>query len=117
MKKHFRKLAAYFVTVYANRIYKQAITAAENRWEEEKTMMYVITDPGNPKRLIVINTKEFLDLRHRFKILSKQLPLHAIRNRCWYHTGNVNHRDQLTPKDIEIRRLAFIRESLKRAKL
>ena len=115
--KQLKKLAAHFVTMYANRIFSQAIKTAELRYDEEKKMMFVITDPGNPKRLIVINTKEFLSLRHSYNIPSKALPIHKIKNTCWYHTKNVSGKDKMTDYDLNVRRLAFIRASLEKAKL
>ena len=117
MKKFFKKVAAFFVTAYANRIYKQAVTAAELRYDEEKDMIFVITDPSEPSRLMVMNLKQFLDLRHRFRIPSKELTIQTLKNRCWYHTKSKLGREALTEEDKTVRRLAFVREALRRAKV
>ncbi len=125
MKKYFKRLAAFFVTAYANRLFKQAVKFAEQRHEVEGLMMYVITDPGDPKKLVVIDALQFLELRHRLGISSKDLPIHELRGHCWYRTGKLIYKgpkkgfdkDRLSAAEIEIRRLAFARELLTRAGL
>ena len=125
MKRTFKKLAALFVTAYANRLYNQAVKVAETRHEMDGAIHYVITDPRNPKKLIIINIQQFLELRHRFEIRSKDMPIHELRNHCWYRTGKlINNtkkkgfdKDCLSAKKVEIRRLAFARELLSRAGL
>lgn len=126
MRRTFKKLAALFVTAYANRLYNQAVKVAETRHEIDGwATYYVITDPRNPKKLIVINIQQFLELRHRLGVRSKDLPISELRGHCWYRTGRRIYtskkkgfdKDRLSAKEIEIRRLAFARELLSRAGL
>ena len=125
MKKYFSRLAAFFVTAYANRLFKQAIKFAEQRHNVEGSTMYVITDPRDPKKLVVIDIHQFLELRHRFEISSKDMPISELRGHCWYRTGKTVHhskkksidKDRLSAKEIDVRRLAFVRELLTRAGL
>lgn len=117
MRKFFKRIAAFLITVYARRILKQAVTLAEMRHEEEKETIYIITSPEDERKLRVINEQEFLDLRHQFRIPSKKLPLWKLKNHCWYHTANASGKGMMSDKDREVRRLAFIRHMLKNAKL
>lgn len=117
MKKIFKKLAALCVTAYAKKIYDQAVELAEDKYQRNPDMYFVITDPSNPKKLMCINTRQFLDLRHAYKIPSKDLPISRVQNSCWYHTKSKTGTGALSFRDLTVRKLAFCRELLTRAKL
>lgn len=117
MNNPFKKLAALCVTAYAKKIYNQAVRVAEDRYNEHPDMYYVITDPSNPKRLMCINTAQFLDLRHKYHVPSKSLPVSRLINQCWYHTKSKTGKNPLQDRDIMIRKLVFVRELLTNAKL
>lgn len=117
MKNPFKRLAALCVTAYAKKIYDQAVELAESKYNDHPDMYYVITDPANEKRLIVINKNDFLEMRHKLGIPSKELTLTAVKNRCWYHTKSKVGLDALDFRDLTVRKLAFCRELLMKAKL
>lgn len=117
MKNPFKKLAALCVTAYAKKIYEQAVELAEDKYKEHPDMYFVITDPAHPKKLMCINMKQFLDLRHRYHIPSKALTVATLKNQCWYRTKSKTGVDAMSFQDITVRKLAFCRELLKRAKL
>lgn len=117
MKNPFKKVAALCVTAYAKLIYDQAVELAEGYYKMKPDMYYVISDPTKPKKLICINKDQFLELRHKFGIPSKALPISELKNTCWYHTKNISGKDGLTERDLTIRKLAFCRDLLLRAKL
>ena len=48
---------------------------------------------------------------------SKDYNMALLREGAWYYTPDRAEKDGLTPKEKEIRRLAFLREGLRRAKL
>lgn len=117
MKNPFKKLAALCVTAYAKKIFNQAINLAEDKYKASPDMYFVITDPSRPKRLMCINTRQFLDLRHKYHIPSKALTIDKLKNTCWYRTKSKAGTDAMSFQDLTVRKLAFCRELLKRAKL
>ena len=117
MKNYFKKLAALCVTAYAKQVFAQAVKLAESKYRNHPDMYFVITHPVRPKKLICINTKQFLHLRHAFGIPSKRLTIATLKNHCWYRTRSKVGNDALPPQDVNVRKLAFCREILRRAKL
>lgn len=117
MKKTFKKIASLCVTAYAKRIYEQAVFLADDCHKKDGDMYFVITNPQNNKKLMCINTKQFLDIRHKLNIPSKELPIQMLKNQCWYRTPNKNGKDCLGPRDLTVRKLAFCRELLTKAHL
>ena len=117
MKKYFKKLAALCVTAYAKRIYKQAVDLAELKYKEYPDMYFIIDDPRGNGKLMCIDVGQFLELRHRYNIPSKKLPISSLKKGCWYHTKSKNGKDALLQSEIDRRMHAFIRDALHRAKL
>ena len=117
MKKFFRKLASYCVTVYANRRFRKAMKVANSWYEHTKKRYYVITDPRNDSRLVALTSKDFFKIRRDLGIPSKQLPLAVLKKRCWYYTPNENGRDLIPARELVIRRLAFVKDRLEAAGL
>ena len=117
MKNPFKKLAALCVTAYAKKIYNQAVSVAEGRYKEHPDMYYVITDPSDAKKLMCINTRQFLEMRKFFKVPGRSLPINGLKEGCWYHTKSKTGKDALSFRDLTVRKLAFCRELLLRAKL
>lgn len=115
MKKLFRKLAGYIVTVYANKLYRKAVSAAEKRHQEEKTMIYVLSSPLDQSKLVTCSKKEFRAIKEKLKI--RHHGVEHLKKGCWYHTTDGIDRNGLPLIDKEARRLAFVRLLLKRAKL
>lgn len=124
IKKTMRKWARMIVTYYYNRLYRQAVELAEKRHNEEHTTIYVIDHFVVGQVLSCINRKEFRFIKHSAQKLHKNPMYYSnaygtdmLRGQCWYHTKDGSEKNGLTDKDKEIRRLAFIRSGLKKAKL
>lgn len=117
MKKFFKKLAAYFVTTYANRTYRNAIKVADSWRAATGKRYYVITDPRDERKLVSLDNKGFIQIRHELGIRSKDLTIGELKSRCWYYTANENGKDVIPARELVIRRLAFVRDRLKAAKL
>lgn len=117
MMNPFKKIARLCVGAYAKNLFNKAIEVAESKYKERPDMYYVINDPNNPKKLVVINNAQFRTIRHIMGIPSKELTMQTLKNTCWYHTKNLVGKDALSPRDITIRKLAFLRDLLHKAKL
>lgn len=112
MKKLYKKVARYFVTKFNTRLYRLAINYAEKRHAEEHRTIYVIDSPNDESQLLVIGKREFLYIRKQLGISSKSLPEAVLKARCWYYTENENNKGKMPARDMEIRRLAFLRDRL-----
>ena len=115
MKKFFRRMAAYVVTIYANRIYRKAVKIADQRHEKEKEMIYVASSLSDVRVLTTYNRKQFRQIKNRLFI-----PKHHICNLksgAWYHTADRGCIRGLSDAEKEARRLAFIKHVLYRAGL
>lgn len=117
MKKFFRRLAALVVTAYAKVIFKQAMTAADERYKDQKEMIYVIADPTDSKRLLVLDRDYFRTIKRRLHIPSGALTAADMKETCFYHTANRAGKDALSQEDLDTRRQAFILQLLQRAQL
>ena len=117
MKKFFKKMARRIVTIYANRTYRQAVKVAESWYQHTGRRYYVIENPFNEKELVAIDTKAFLDMRHKLGIRSKDCTISYLMKSCYYYTNSKTDGQKMSPRDLVIRRLAFVREVMKRANL
>ena len=117
IKRFFKRLAAMVVTAYGNRIYKKAVKAAEERHSKEGEMIYVSNGVINGTVLRTYNRKQFRNAKRILGINSKMLTCTKLKAAAWYHTANRAQQDAMTPRDKELRRLAFIKFLLQNAKL
>lgn len=117
MKKIFRKMARRLVTIYANRTFRKAIKVAESWHEGTHNKYFVITDPRDESKLVALDSRSFLKLRHDLGIKSKDCTLAMLKATCWYYTANANGKDKIPAKDLVVRRLAFVRDRIKAANL
>ena len=117
MNSIIRRLRVLVVTAVAGRVYKQAVTLAERRHKETGRQVFVISSPKDGRELIVLTDREFLDMRGRMGIRSKDAPLKHLRQGCWYHTANHYGNDGISERSASIRRAALIKESLESAGL
>lgn len=117
MNKFFKKVARRVVAIYANRIYRKAVKVANSWYEGTGKRYFVITDPLNESRLVALDTKGFLKLRHDLGISSKDCTVAFLKNTCWYYTPNEKGKDRIEPRELVRRRLAFVRDRLEAAKL
>lgn len=115
MKEFFKKLAGMVVTYYANRLYKNAVKEAEKVHALKKERIYVVSSLTNVSNLVILN-------RDKFRLMKKALRIqnHYIDNLkegAWYYTADRAEKNGLSEQDREVRRLAFVRHMLHRAKL
>lgn len=115
MKKFFKRLAKYVVAAYAKRMYRKAVSIAEKRHKEEKTMIYVISSFIDPSQLVTCNRKEFREVKNKLGL--PKHPIEKLKAGSWYHTADGIERNGMKAIDKEARRIAFIRMVIGRAKL
>ncbi len=117
MKKIFRKIAIWFTRKYAERIYRQVVSLAEERHNNLKKKVYVITHPTDESKLMCITTEEFCRIRSKSGISSRNLPIAQLKSGCWYYTANGNGKDPIGEHEASVRKEAFILDNIRRAKL
>lgn len=111
-------MAIYVVTMYANRLYRKAVKAAEERHKKEGETIYVANGAINASSLVTYNRKEFRKAKRILKIYdNKMFNITALKQASWYYTANREEKDGMTTKGKELRRLAFIKTLLQQAKL
>ena len=115
MKKFFRKLAGYIVTIYANRIYRKAVKEADRVHALRKERIYVASSIEDVRELVIYNRYKFRQMKNRLFI--PKFYISNLKDGAWYYTGDRLELGCLTPEEMEIRRLAFVRHVLHRAKL
>ena len=115
MRKFFKKIARYVVAAYANRLYRKAVQKAEERHQQEKTMIYVISSFFEDSQLVCCSRQEFRECKER--IGRRDLKIDGLKAGSWYHTTDAIGKNGLSPVDKEARRIAFVRMVLKRAGL
>lgn len=128
MRKFFRGIAARCVTWYYNRMYQRGAQACDKLHKEKGWAYYLIDWPDkNGKRVLKpLNRRGFRNLKHwsqsfyfgvDMKYWSKDYNMSVLREGAWYYTPDKAEKDGLTEKEKEVRRLAFLREGLRRANL
>lgn len=128
MKKFFRKIAARLVTLYYRRMYKKGVAACDALHASRKCTYYLIDWPDNKgkRTLRPLTRTGFRNLKHwsqefyfgvDMKYWSKDYNMSVLREGAWYYTPDRKETKGLSSQEKEIRRLAFIREGLRRANL
>lgn len=118
IKGFTRRLAIYFVTIYANRIYRRAVESADKRHEELGETIYVANGVANAKILRTYTRAEFRRVKRLMHIYkSDKFTIPEFRKGCWYHTPDRSEKNALSPQEKELRRLAFVKLLLMNAKL
>lgn len=115
--KIFKKLAAVFVTMYANYLYKTAVRSADALWAEEHRMFYVASENFRPNRLTIYDRDRFKAEKRVFGFHARLLTLNSLRNGCYYHTPDRVGNQRMSEREKERRRLFFVKERLRMAKL
>lgn len=115
MKKFFRKLAGYIVTFYANRIYRKAVREADRVHAERKERIYVASSIEDVRELVIYNRYKFRKMKN--KLFIPKYYISNLKEGAWYYTADRSEQNGLSPQEKEVRRLAFVRHVLHRAKL
>lgn len=128
MRKFFRNLASKLVTWYYRRMYDQGVKACDKLHAEKKWAYYLIDWPDRKGKRVLqpLNRRGFRNLKHwaqgfyfgvDMKYWSKDYNMETLRQGAWYYTADRAEKNGISPEEKEIRRLAFLREGLRRAKL
>ena len=120
-----RKIAGAIVTYYYGRMYDKAVEKADARHAKEGETIYVIDHFIQGQFLSAINRKEFrfyikgpaTELHKNSIYASPHYGMNMLRQQAWYHTADRSEQNGLTETDKVIRRGAFIRSGLKKARL
>lgn len=115
MKKFFRKLAGYIVTIYANRIYRKAVKEAERVHAERGERIYVASSIEDVRELMIYNRQKFRQMKK--KLFIPRFYISNLKDGAWYYTADRSGSNGLSVTEKEARRLAFVRHVLHRAKL
>lgn len=117
MKKYFKKLAARIVTFYAKRTFDEGIRLAESWRKVTGKRHYLISDPNDERKLVAIDARGHCLIRKQFGGTGKAMPIKDLKKQCWYYTVNERGLDQINPRDLMIRKYAFIQDRLAAAGL
>lgn len=115
MKKYLRRLAGYFVTIYANWLYRKAVDEAERIHEVRGERIYVASSIEDVRNLVIINRARFRQMKQRLMI--PKFYIENLRDGAWYYTADRGEQNALPLQEKEIRRLAFVKHVLHRAGL
>ena len=116
MKKLFRRIASFFVVAYANHVYRDRVRLADKFHKQLKWRMYVCI-PFDGKTLIVMDRKGFRHAKRLRHINDPTMSTVKLMDGSFYYTGDRDENGAMSPKEKELRRLAFVRYMLRRAKL
>jgi len=108
IKSYFRNWKKRRVAKVATDNYIKAAKLADERCREQHRMMYVISAPDNECALIVCNSNEFIDMRKKLDIKSKDLTLSMLKRGCWYHSANNNGIDRLNVREMMKRKQTYV---------
>ena len=112
LKKLFRKPAIILVTLWAKHAYNQGVAAAESRHQKEKVTIYLASDSFRPDRLVTYNKRQFKIEKRIYGMAARLLTMNTLRSGCYYHTEDAWGENGLDPKEMEVRKKAFIKERL-----
>lgn len=117
IRRLFRKPAILFVTLWANRTFRQGVEAAERRHGKEKETIYLAADSFHPDRLVTYSKAQFKIEKRVYGMAARLLTMNTLRSGCYYHTADRNGLNAIPEHEREIRRKAFVKERLRIAGL
>lgn len=121
IKKIFRKPAIYFVTLWARRTYRQGVEAAEARWRsakpQDRRTIYLAANSFRPDHLVTYDKPQFKTEKRVYGVAARLLTMNTLKQGCYYYTADKYGNNGMTEREKEIRRRAFIRERLRKARL
>lgn len=82
-------------------------------------MVFVISNQFNVKgKLLVLTYEEYRAIRDKVVYAPRlQFSFIRLQNSCWYHTANRYGDDALRKEQVEVRKRAFVKDCLIKAKL
>lgn len=115
--KPFKKLAKLVVTLYARNLYKKAKNKADALYKKEPQMYYVASQVFRPDTLTIYDKARFKTEKRVFGRAAELRTLIELKYGCYYHTPDKAGNQAMSEHDMEVARLYFIKERLKKAKL
>lgn len=103
------------MTIYANKLYAKAVKQADKSHSELGERIYVVSSWGDISHLVVLNRDKFRDMKRALNLQGQKIS--DLMEGAWYYTPDRSGKHGLTNKEKEIRRLAFVRHILLKAKL
>lgn len=113
----FKRLARKIVVIWANYVFKKAKSSADARYAREHTMIYVASQPFRPDILTTYDRRRFKMEKEVWGFSARLLTLQTLKNGCYYHTPDTAGNQGMDEKEMERRRLFFIKERLAKARL
>lgn len=125
-KRLFRKPAIIFVTLWAKKSFNDGVEAAERRrlyemskgYEEgNNCMIYLAANSFRPDHLVTYTKRQFKAEKRVYGVAARLLTMNTLKRGCYYHTADRWGQGGISDSDLAIRKKAFIKERLKKAKL
>lgn len=125
-KRIFRKPAIILVTLWAKRTFNLGVQAAEARRLDEisrgyekgnNCMVYLACNSFRPDHLVTYTKQQFKAEKRVYGVAARLLTMNSLKRGCYYYTADRWGNGGISERDIEIRRKAFVKERLLKAKL
>lgn len=116
-KKLIRKPVIFFVTLWANRTFRQGVDAAEHRHAKEGKTIYLACNPFRPDHLVTYNRLQFRAEKSIYGMHARLLTMNTLKRGCYYYTCDQFGEGGISDRDKEKRRRAFVKERLRLARL
>lgn len=113
----FKKLARVVVTIYARNLYSKAKRRADEMYRKKPQMYYVASQVFRPDVLTIYDRERFKTEKRVFGRAAILRTLVDLKYGCYYHTPDKAGNQAMSEKEMEVARLYFIKERLKKAKL
>lgn len=117
LKRLFRPLAVFVVTLWANRLWKQGLEMANERHRKEGVQVYLASKTFLPEELTTYTKRQFKVEKRAFGYHARLLTMTTLKRGCYFYTPNQWGEDRITKEDEELRRQFFVKERLQLARL
>lgn len=119
-----KRLAGKIVTYYYGKQFDKAVEKADKRHKAGEGKIFVVEHFEKGKLLSTINRSQFRLIKHAAQKLHKnetyyspEYGMKMLTQQCWYHTPDKSEMGAISEQQKSIRRAAFIRSGLKKARL
>lgn len=115
--KPFKILAKFVVTLYARNLYRKARKKADSLYRKKPQMYYVASQVFRPDTLTIYDKARFKAEKKAFGRAAMLKTLIELKYGCYYHTPDTAGNQVMSKHEMEVARLFFIKERLRKAKL
>lgn len=119
-----KRLAGKIVTYYYGKQFDKAVEKADKRHKNGEGKIYVVEHFEKGKLLSTIDRAQFRLIKHAAQKLHKNKAYYSpeygmkmLTKQCWYYTADKSEMGAISEQQKIIRRAAFIRSGLKKARL